>query len=43
MNYYVYDSRNEFQFDTYDLSRALESAHEIGGNVTDEYGNEVEK
>lgn len=42
MNYYVYNSNNEFEFDTYDLDKALQSAYEIEGTVTDEFGNEVE-
>lgn len=42
MNYYVYNSNQEFEFDTYDLNKALQSAYEIDGRVTDEFGNEVE-
>ena len=43
MNYYVYNSMNEFVFDTYDKERALQRAFEIDGSVTDEFGNEVEE
>lgn len=42
MNYYVYDCNHEFKFDTYDLDKALQSAFEMDGTVTDEFGNEVE-
>lgn len=42
MNYYVYNSMNEFVFDTYDIEKALQSAFEIEGSVTDEFGNEVQ-
>ena len=41
MNYYEYNTSNEFIKDSYDLDALMSEVSENGGVITDEYGNTV--